>query len=119
MRRLLLLGTGVIAAHHMAEFAGIPECAIVACVDLVPGKAGTFAAKNGISDHFESLEEAIAWGRFDAAINCTPDGAHKATTLAMLVAGKHVLCEKPLAPSYADALDMTEAAEGAGLINMV
>ncbi len=108
MRRLLLLGTGVIAAHHMAEFAGIPECAIIACVDLVPGKAGTFAAKNGIGDYFESLEEAISWGRFDAAINCTPDGAHKATTLAMLVAGKHVLCEKPLAPSYADALAMTE-----------
>jgi predicted dehydrogenase len=119
MHRLLLLGTGGIAAHHVAEFAAIPECAIVACVDLVPGRAETFAAKNGISQHFESLEEAISWGGFDAAINCTPDGVHKATTLALIAAGKHVLCEKPLAPSYADALAMTEAAEGAGLVNMV
>jgi predicted dehydrogenase len=119
MRRLLLLGTGGIAAHHIAEFAAIPECAIVACVDLVPGRAGTFAAKNGIGRHFESLEEAISWDGFDAAINCTPDGVHKATTLVLIAAGKHVFCEKPLAPSYADALAMTEAAEGAGLINMV
>jgi predicted dehydrogenase len=119
MRKLLLLGTGGIAAHHVQEFAAIPECTIVACVDLVPGKAGTFAAKNGIGRDFESLEEAISWGGFDAAINCTPDGAHKASTLALIAAGKHVLCEKPLAPSFADALAMTEAAEGAGLVNMV
>jgi predicted dehydrogenase len=119
MKRLLLLGTGGIAAHHVQEFAAIPECAIAACVDRVPGRAEKFAAEKGIERHFESLEEAIAWGGFDAAINATPDGVHKATTLALLEAGKHVFCEKPLAPSYPDAAAMTEAAERAGLINMV
>lgn len=119
MHRLLLLGTGGIAAHHVTEFAGIPEAGIVACVDLAPGRAAAFAGKNGIANHFDSLEKAIAWGGFDGAINATPDGAHKATTLALIAAGKHVLCEKPLAPSYADALAMTEAAEAAGLVNMV
>ena len=119
MKRLLLLGTGGIAAHHIDELAAIPECEIVACVDLLPGKAEKFATEKGIARHFESLEEAIGWSEFDAAINCTPDGAHKVTTLALIAAGKHVFCEKPLAPSYADALAMTEAAEGAGLINMV
>ncbi len=119
MHRLLLLGTGGIAAHHVEEFAKIPECGIVACVDLLPGKAEKFAAANGIAHHFDSLDEAIAWGGFDAAINCTPDGVHKATTLALIAAGKHVFCEKPLAPSFADALAMTEAAESAGLVNMV
>jgi predicted dehydrogenase len=119
MKRLLLLGTGGIAAHHVQEFAAIPECTIAACVDRIPGRAEKFAAEKGIERHFESLEEAIAWGEFDAAINATPDGVHKATTLALLEAGKHVFCEKPLAPSYADALAMTEAAEQAGLINMV
>ncbi|MEP9386208.1 Gfo/Idh/MocA family oxidoreductase [Mesorhizobium sp. KR9-304] len=119
MHRLLLLGTGGIAAHHIEEFARIPECEIVACVDLLPGKAKAFAEANGIARHFESLEEAIGWGGFDAAINATPDGVHKATTLALIGAGKHILCEKPLAPSYPDALAMTEAAESAGLVNMV
>ncbi|MBL8579978.1 MAG: Gfo/Idh/MocA family oxidoreductase [Mesorhizobium sp.] len=119
MKKLLLLGTGGIAAHHIEEFSAIPECRIVACVDSIPGKAAAFAAANDIEHAFDSLEEAIAWGGFDAAINCTPDGAHKTTTLALIHAGKHVLCEKPLAPTYADVLDMTEAAERAGLVNMV
>lgn len=117
--RLLLLGTGGIAGHHVEEFAEVPGCSIVACVDQVPGRAATFAATNRIGYFFESLEAAIAWGQFDAAINATPDGVHKATTLALLAQGKHVFCEKPLAPNHADALDMTEAAEAAGVVNMV
>lgn len=119
MHRILLLGTGGIAGHHVEEFAGIPGCSIVACVDQMPGRAATFAGANKIGDCFESLEGAIAWGQFDAAINATPDGVHKATTLALLAAGKHVFCEKPLAPNHADALAMTEAAEAAGVVNMV
>ncbi|MEW9835865.1 Gfo/Idh/MocA family protein [Mesorhizobium marinum] len=119
MHRLLLLGTGAIAGHHVEEFAAVPGCEIVACVDRLPGKAAEFAPKNGIERHFQSLEEAISWGGFDAAINATPDGAHKGTTLALIEAGKHVFCEKPLAPTFADALAMTEAAEDAGLVNMV
>jgi predicted dehydrogenase len=119
VHRLLLLGTGGIASHHVQEYARIPECEIVACVDLIPGRAEKFAAANGIEMHFESLDAAIARGGFDAVVNATPDGVHKATTLAVLAAGKHVFCEKPLAPTYADALAMTEAAEKAGVINMV
>ena len=119
MHRLLLLGTGGIAGHHVEEFGNIPECRIVACVDQAPGRAEKFAAANGIAEYFDSLDAAIAWGEFDAAINATPDGAHKATTLALIAAGKHVFCEKPLAPTHADALAMTEAAEPAGLVNMV
>jgi len=119
MKRLLLLGTGGIAGHHVTEFAAIPECGIVACVDQMPDRAKKFAAEKKIARHFESLDEALRWGEFDAAINCTPDGAHKTTTLGLLAAGKHVFCEKPLAPSYPDALAMTEAADNAGLINMV
>ncbi|PBC21570.1 Gfo/Idh/MocA family oxidoreductase [Mesorhizobium sp. WSM4310] len=119
MHRLLLLGTGWIAGHHIEEFAKVPGCSIVACVDQLPGRAAAFAAANDIGASFESLEAAIAWGDFDAAINATPDGVHKATTLALLAAGKHVFCEKPLAPNHADALAMTEAAEAAGLVNMV
>ena len=119
MPRILLLGTGGIAGQHVEEFGAAPECRIVACVDAVPGRASAFAARHGIERSFESLDEALAAGGFDAAINATPDGAHKATTLRLVAAGKHVFCEKPLAPNHADALEMTEAAEAAGLINMV
>ena len=119
MKKILLLGTGGIAGQHITEFGLVPECGIVACVDAAPGRAEKFAAANGIGRHFGSLEAALDWGKFDAAINATPDGAHKPTTLALLAANKHVFCEKPLAPSHADALAMTEAAERAGVANMV
>lgn len=119
MKRLLLLGTGGIASQHVTDFGAFPDCTIVACADAVPGRAAAFAAKKGIAMSFDGLDEALNWGAFDAAINATPDGAHKATTLRLLAAGKHVFCEKPLAPNHADALVMTEAAEASGLINMV
>ncbi len=118
-KKLLLLGTGGIAVHHADQFAQTPKCRIVACVDAVPGRAAEFARRHHIGKAFDSLEAAIQWGGFDAAINATPDGVHKLTTLALIAAGKHVYCEKPLAPNYADALAMTEAAEKAGLVNMV
>lgn len=59
------------------------------------------------------------WGAFDAVTNVTPDAAHHATTLPFLAAGKHVLCEKPLATNAADAAEMAGAAAQAGVVNMV
>lgn len=117
--RLLLLGTGGIARQHLDEFGLVPGCAFVACADALPGRAQAYAAAHGIGHAFSSLAEALEWGRFDAAVNATPDGAHKDTTLQLLAAGKDVFCEKPLAPNHADAAQMTEAAEKAGLVNMV
>lgn len=119
MPKLLLIGTGNIAVFHIREFAAIRGFKFVACADPVPGRAKEFAKEHGIAKAFESLDDALAWGQFDAAINCTPDGAHRVTSLAAIAAGKHVLCEKPLAPNYEDALEMTEAVEKAGLMNLV
>lgn len=50
---------------------------------------------------------------------CTPGNSHHDIAIAALKAGKHVLCEKPLANSLAEAKEMVEAAEAAGTINMV
>ncbi|MBP7000371.1 MAG: Gfo/Idh/MocA family oxidoreductase [Amaricoccus sp.] len=117
--RILLLGTGSMANSHAERFATIPGCRLVAAVDVDAGRAAGFATRHGIPQAFGDLGEAIAWGGFDAAVNVTPDGAHKATSLALIAAGKHVLCEKPLAVNHADAVEMADAAEAAGVINMV
>ena len=118
--RLLLLGTGNIAGHHVEEFAEVPECGIVACADPVPGRASAFAEKHGIATRLRKPRGGDRLGRVRRRrSSATPDGVHMPTTLALIAAGKHVLCEKPLAPSYPDALSMVEAAEGASLVNMV
>ncbi len=117
--RLLVLGTGVMAKNQLARFPLIDGVTVVGAVDTDPERLSAFADKFNIEKRFLSLEEAIAWGEFDAATNVTPDRIHHPTTMALIAAGKHVFCEKPLAENYAKALEMTEAAERAGVINMV
>ncbi|WP_205927949.1 Gfo/Idh/MocA family protein [Rhizobium terricola] len=117
--RLLVLGTGGMANTHGLNFSTIPDVTLVGAVDVDIAKVRAFAARHDIPNTFTSLEEAIAWGEFDAATNVTPDRIHHPTTLALLAAGKHVMCEKPLAETYSKAEEMAVAAERSGLVNMV
>lgn len=117
--RLLILGTGGMASAHAKAFADIDGVSLVAGVDTDPDRLAAFQKEHDIPKGFSSLDEAIAWGAFDAACNVTPDSVHHKTTLALIAAGKHVLCEKPLATNQADADEMADAAEKAGVVNMV
>ena len=117
--RLLILGTGGMANNHAEAFAKIPGVTIVAGIDTRPAQLAAFQDKHGIAHGFASIDEALAWGQFDAVTNVTPDAAHFATTMPVLAAGKHILCEKPLATNEADAGAMAAAAAKAGVVNMV
>ncbi|WP_439624267.1 Gfo/Idh/MocA family protein [Shinella sp.] len=117
--RLLILGTGGMANSHAQHFSAIEGVELVGAVDVDPLRAKAFADTHGIPNVFTSLEDAIAWNGFDAATNVTPDRAHHPTTLALLAAGKHVMCEKPLAENYAKADEMARAADASGLVTMV
>ena len=117
--RLMVLGTGGMAAQHALHFGQDARVELVACADVMLERAQQFSAAHGIGKSFGSLEEAIAWGGFDAVTNVTPDSAHHPTTMQLLAAKKHVLCEKPLAESYPLAREMAQAAEAAGVVNMV
>lgn len=119
MVRLLVLGTGGMANNHAEAFAKIAGVRLVAGVDTRPEQLKAFCTLHGIDRGFASVNEALAWGEFDAVTNVTPDAAHMATTLPFLAAGKHVLCEKPLATTAADAERMAKAAAAAGVVNMV
>ncbi len=107
------------ADRHAMNFSTIPGVKLVGAVDIDLAKVRAFAVRHGIANSFTSLEEAIEWGQFDAATNVTPDRVHYPTTLRLLKAGKHVMCEKPLAETYAQASEMAAAAEASGLVNMV
>ncbi|RUT34907.1 Gfo/Idh/MocA family oxidoreductase [Arsenicitalea aurantiaca] len=117
--RLLILGTGGMANQHARHFGAIPGVTLAGAVDVDPLKLEDFCKTHGVERAFGSLEAALQWGEFDAIANVTPDAIHHPTTMAGLAAGKHVFCEKPLATDYARALEMTEAAEAAGLVGMV
>ncbi|QYK42813.1 MAG: Gfo/Idh/MocA family oxidoreductase [Paracoccaceae bacterium] len=117
--RLLILGCGGMAKSHAEAFAAIPGVSLVAAVDTNAERLAAFRADHRIPQGFARLDEALDWGGFDACANVTPDAAHHPTTLPLLAAGKHVLCEKPLATNAADAAEMAGAAARAGVVAMV
>lgn len=117
--RLLILGTGGMAKSHAEAFKAIEGVELVAACDVSAERIDAFSENHDIQNRFTRLEDAIEWGEFDAAANVTPDAIHHPTTLALIGAGKHVFCEKPLAENYALAAEMADAAEQAGIINMV
>jgi predicted dehydrogenase len=119
MVRLLIVGTGGMAHAHAMAFAEMENVELVGGVDTNPENLHAFNAEFGIRHAFDSVEMAIEWGEFDAVSNVTPDAIHYRTTMPFLKAGKHVLCEKPLASTYADAAAMADLAESAGVVNMV
>ena len=117
--RLLILGTGGMAAQHAKHFAAIDGVTLVGGVDVDPARLEKFNTTHGIPNGFASLDAAIAWGQFDAVANVTPDSIHHPTSIAALKAGKHVFCEKPLATDATKAFEMVDVAEKSGLVNMV
>lgn len=117
--RVLIVGTGGMANHHAEGYAAMDGVQVVAGVDTDADRLAAFCTKHNVAHGFGSVPDAIAWGEFDAASNVTPDAVHHMTTLPLLAAGKHVLCEKPLAANEADAREMAQAAKAAGVVNMV
>ncbi len=107
------------AHRHAMEFSAMPGVSVAAGVDVNADRLATFCDTYDIAGHFTDLEAAIGWGEFDAAVNLTPDAAHYATTMRLVETGKPIFCEKPLAPGYRQALEMTEAVEARGIVNMV
>lgn len=117
--RILLIGTGSMAENHVKNFRKIPGVDVVAGVDIVEDRLKKFCDLHKIPKYFTDLDAAIAWGEFDAVTNVTPDAVHHPTVMKLMEARRPILCEKPLAPNYALALEMTEAAKGAGVVAMV
>jgi predicted dehydrogenase len=83
---------------------------ITAIASREPGRARAAAARLGIPKAYGSYEELLADPEIDAIYNPLPNHLHVPWSVKALEAGKHVLCEKPLAPSVAEARILLDAA---------
>ncbi|MYL65391.1 gfo/Idh/MocA family oxidoreductase [Bacillus hwajinpoensis] len=109
-----VIGCGSIAKHrHLPEYAANTQIKIVAVCDIVKSRADETAVLYGAKS-YESYEELLQNSEVDAVSVCTPNYLHAPVSIAALKAGKHVLCEKPMATSRADAEEMIEAASTSG-----
>lgn len=82
-------------------------------------RTAAFAEQEGIAASYVDLDQMMKELDFDALAIATPDQTHYEIATKAIACGKHVFCEKPLAMNVAEAREMTELAENAGLINMV
>lgn len=71
-----------------------------------PERAGEFAAKYGVSKTYTSLEALADDSAVDAVYIASPNLCHKEQAIALIRAGKHILCEKPMAICEADFEEM-------------
>lgn len=110
--RVGMVGVGWGMVVHAPAFRAVEGYELVALCSRSPEKTAKAGAKFGITDLSNDWQSFVQRDDLDLISVATPVDLHKDVALAALAAGKHVLCEKPLALSAADCAEMTAAAAG-------
>ena len=114
-----VIGCGKIAqVRHIPEYMDHPQANLVGLFDLNPERTRELAGKYG-AKAYSSWEELLADPTIDAVSVCVANNAHAEISIAALKAGKHVLCEKPMATTLADCEAMVAAARESGKFLMI
>jgi predicted dehydrogenase len=109
-----IVGAGGIArAAHMPGYLATEGVKVIAVCDIVKKAADKFAGDFDIKNVFTDYNDLVAMDELDAISVCTPNNFHAGPTVAALEAGKHVLCEKPIAGDAKDGQKMVDAAKKA------
>lgn len=117
--RVAVIGCGSISKYrHIPEYAANPNVELVAFVDPVIERAQQFAEQHG-GKAFADYETMLAEVKPDAVSVCTPNALHASMSIAAAKAGAHVLVEKPMAVTDAEAEAMIQAAKDNGVKLMV
>ena len=121
-----LIGTGFMGKAHVFGFSAAPrvfdlpfDLHLHTVADITPEAAERARAALGFAGATADWRTIIADPSIDVVSITAPNALHKEMSLAAIAAGKHVYCEKPLAPLASDALEMTLAAEAKGVKTQV
>lgn len=121
--RIGIIGCGAIALHtHMHGFSKLQDkVEVVALADPLPSNLQALGDRHGIGpeSQYSAYQELIRRDDIDGVSICTPNYLHAPQTIDALRAGKHVLCEKPMATNVEAAKAMVQAAEDTGKLLMV
>jgi predicted dehydrogenase len=110
-----IISTARIGTEHVIPaIQKAANCEVVGVASRSLVDAERVAASLGIERAYGAYEDLLAADDIDAVYNPLPNHLHKEWTIAALRAGKHVLCEKPMALNAADAQDMVDVAEAEG-----
>jgi predicted dehydrogenase len=109
-----LVGSQFISTIHAESLKRVPQAELFAVLSPTGTHAQDFATRHGVRHAFRDLDRFLASEIEMVVLGC-PNDLHADITVAAAKAGKHVVCEKPLAPSLADADRMIEACRNAGV----
>ncbi len=115
--RVGIIGCGGIAnGKHLPGLKSVPEVEMVAFCDIIVERAEAACKQYGTADakFYENYKDLLADESIDVVHVCTPNISHSFITVDALEAGKHVMCEKPMAINSEEALKMLEAAKRTG-----
>jgi 1,5-anhydro-D-fructose reductase (1,5-anhydro-D-mannitol-forming) len=110
-----VVGTGRVNRLMVPAIKGARDSQVVAVFSRDKSRAAAFAAEHGIERAYDSLDDLIRDPKIDAVYIASPNALHAPQTIRAAEAGKHVLCEKPMAPTLAECHRMIEACERYGV----
>ncbi len=114
-----VIGTGSISNEHIGAYLKNPNVELYAFCDINEKQLHMMGEKYGVTRLFTDKDEMLKLPEIDAVSVCTWNSQHAPCTIAALNAGKHVLCEKPMALNAREAEEMKAAAEKNGKLLMI
>lgn len=115
--KVAVIGCGTIAnAQHIPAYMKNEEAEIKYFCDIIPERAEAAVEKYGCGKAVTDYREVLADEEVEAISVCTPNKVHSEITIAALKSGKNVLCEKPAARVYSEALEMQKAQHESGKV---
>lgn len=114
---IAIVGFGGMGHEHARQLAGVPELKLRGAFDIKAERRELLPTM-GLRA-YPDLAAVLADPGLDAVLIATPNDSHKAIAIAALRAGKHVICEKPVALDSAELAEILAAAEAAGKLFMV
>lgn len=118
--RVGLLGAGAVAqVAHVPAYRRLRSARLVALCDNDPPKLRALTQRLDVPHAVRSIDDLLSIDELDAVDICLPSHLHREAVLRCLEAGKHVLCEKPLALTAEEILEIIEAQERVGKVVLV
>ena len=114
-----IIGCGKIAqVRHIPEYVSNPDVCLYGLFDINMERAAELAEKYGCKA-YASYEDLLADPEIDAVSVCVANNAHAEISIAAMKAGKHVLCEKPMAVTLEECEEMVKTAKETGKYLMI
>ena len=118
MVRFGIIGTSCISDKFVEALKTIKKCEVTAVYSRSVEKGDYFATKHDIKTIYLSLEEMAESQKVDAVYIASPNGLHPSQAIKMMENGKHVICEKAIAPTVKELDEMIRIAKENNVVLM-